>query len=129
MKKDRWRCLANRVEDQLREDFPRATDRWLFEETYKIMRRGFGPEPSDTKYRGEVMGKIGAIWDWLNGKKTLIASILVGVPVIWEVVAAILQAGGVSTDQIAAVGSIILLIVGWAHKLLKVAGLAKAPNR
>jgi len=75
---------------------------------------------------GDAVKKLKAGWNWLNGKKTLIGSILVGVPVIWDAVSRMLVAGGVEDEKVVAVGAILLLVVGWAHKLLKVFGVAKA---
>ena len=75
---------------------------------------------------GEAVKTLKKVWNWLNGKKTLIASILVGVPVIWDTLVGILVAGGFSDERVVAVGAIILLVVGWGHKLLKLLGVAKA---
>ena len=71
------------------------------------------------------MKRISQVFDWLNGKKTLIGSILVGIPVIWDAVSRILVAGGVEDERVIAIGAILLLVVGWAHKLLKVFGVMK----
>jgi len=76
----------------------------------------------------EMLKFLLGLWNWFNGKKTLIASILVGIPIIWEVIATILTAGGVPDHTVAYWGGIILLIVGWAHKLLKAVGMAKTPE-
>ena len=74
------------------------------------------------------MSLIKGVWKWLNGKKVLIASILVGVPVIWDVLDDILIAGGVGEGPVVAIGGTVLLIVGWAHKILKVLGVAEKPK-
>ncbi len=63
------------------------------------------------------------IWSWFDGKKTLIASVLVGVPVIWEQSALILVAAGVDAVALAGIGASILLVVGWVHKFLKFLGV------
>jgi len=68
-------------------------------------------------------------WAWFSGKKTLIASILVGIPVIWEVLQGILISGGVPEGKVIAIGGSLLLVVGWAHKIMKAAGLAKEPEK
>ena len=74
---------------------------------------------------GESMKKV---WNWFNGKKTLIGSILIGVPVIWMEVEKILQTGGVEETTLVAIGGGIALAVGWGHKLMKVLGLAAQPE-
>ena len=115
--------------------------RKAFDAAHREMRK-HGPRPGGPKraplwlragalgFGGREMLKwVTAIWEWLNGKKTLIASILVGIPMIWEIVAQILSAGGVPEHTVAYWGGIILLIVGWAHKLLKTVGLAKVPEK
>lgn len=67
------------------------------------------------------------LWNWLNGKKTLIGVILLSIPVIWEGVAQILAAGGMGPEQVAAIGGVILAVVGIAHKILKALGVASRP--
>lgn len=78
---------------------------------------------------GAAVQKLKSFWNWLNGKKVLIGSILVGVPVIWEALSAILAAGGVSDVKLLAIGGTIALVVGWAHKILKALGLATPPPK
>ena len=66
------------------------------------------------------------LWNWLNGKKTLLGVILVSVPVIWEGLSQILLAGGVlGPEQVVAVGGIILGVIGILHKVLKALGMAQ----
>ena len=67
-------------------------------------------------------------WNWFNGKKTLIGSILVGVPIIWAELSKMLEAGGVPDATVTAIGGTVLLVVGWGHKILKVLGLVKLPG-
>jgi len=73
---------------------------------------------------GENMKKL---WDWLNGKKTLLGVILISVPVIWEGVSQILTVGGMGPEQVAAIGGILLGAVGVLHKILKSLGMASQP--
>lgn len=74
---------------------------------------------------GENMMKV---WKWFNGKKTLIGSLLVGVPLIWAEVSKILAAGGVEDTTLLAIAGGITLVVGWGHKIMKVIGVAKKPE-
>jgi hypothetical protein len=74
---------------------------------------------------GENMMKV---WKWFNGKKTLIGSLLVGVPLIWTEVSKILAAGGVEDTTLLAIAGGITLVVGWGHKIMKVTGVAKKPE-
>lgn len=78
---------------------------------------------------GEAVKFLVGLWRWLNGKKTLIASILIGVPVIWDELAKIFNAAGMPDNQIVAIGAIVLLVTGWIHKLLKVTGVAEKPEK
>jgi len=70
----------------------------------------------------EMVNTLKKIWGWFNGKKTLISSILVGVPVIWETVQVILRTGGVEEATLVGITGSIGLIVGWGHKLVKTFG-------
>ncbi len=74
---------------------------------------------------GENMKKF---WAFLNGKKTLISSILIGAPIIWSTVEGILRTGGVEETTLVAIAGGIGLVVGWGHKLMKVMGLAAQPK-
>jgi hypothetical protein len=67
-------------------------------------------------------------WNWFNGKKTLISSLLVGLPLIWNELAPILGAAGVEEARIIAIGGLVGLVVGWGHKITKVLGLAVKPE-
>ena len=74
---------------------------------------------------GEGVKKLKSGWNWLDGKKTFIGVVLVGIPIIWEPLSAILVAGGVDAEQLVAIGGYIALAVGIAHKLLKAFGIAQ----
>jgi hypothetical protein len=76
----------------------------------------------------EMVKLLSLVWTFFNGKKTLIASILVGVPMIWDALSQILIAGGMPQHSVEYFGGLLLLIVGWAHKALKATGLAKKPD-
>jgi len=83
--------------------------------------------PFKLKVLGIVSGKkeeLETMWKWLDGKKTLIGAILIGVPVIWEGVQPILEAGGVSPEFIGVVAGGIIGAIGIAHKVLKAFGVA-----
>lgn len=68
------------------------------------------------------------VWSWLDGKKTFIGAVLVGVPIIWEALQPILAAGGASPEKVAAIGGVIIGAIGIAHKVLKAFGVAKPPE-
>jgi len=74
------------------------------------------------------VGFLKKVWNWLSGKKTLISSILIGVPVIWETLEGILRTGGVEEATLVTIAGVIGLIVGWGHKILKVLGVAATPE-
>ena len=79
---------------------------------------------------GVSMDKVKLVWQWFNGKKTLISSILVGLPLIWNEVAKILGEAGIQEPTILYITGLVGLIVGWGHKLLKLFGVAEpAPTK
>lgn len=85
-----------------------------------------GPRPGGPVGEGDRMKKA---WEWFNGKKTLIASIFVGVPLIWDIIDDMLIAGGIPEAKVLAIGGSLLLIVGWGHKIMKALGMAKEPEK
>ena len=72
---------------------------------------------------GEAVKTLKKVWDWLNGKKTLLGAILLGAPVVWEAITPILTAGGVTEAKVVAVAGVIATVVGLGHKLLKLLGV------
>jgi hypothetical protein len=114
------------------------SDQRAFDAAHREMRK-HGPRPKVAK--PPLWLKIGAklagegdnfmkLWEWLNGKKTFIGTVLVGVPVVWNAVQPILEASGASPEKVAAIGGILLAGIGIAHKVLKAFGIAlpKAPE-
>ena len=72
---------------------------------------------------GEAVKTLKKVWNWLNGKKTLLGAILLGVPVVWEALTPILTASGVTEAKVVAVAGVIATVVGLGHKLLKFLGV------
>ncbi len=83
--------------------------------------------PFKLKVLGIVSGKkeeLQNMWKFLDGKKTFIGALLVGIPVIWAGVEPILVEGGMSPEKVAAVSGILIGGIGIAHKVLKAFGIA-----
>lgn len=64
------------------------------------------------------------MWRFLDGKKTKIGVVLMAIPVLWQGLQPILEVGGVSPEKAAAIGGIIVVVLGIAHKVLKAFGVA-----
>jgi hypothetical protein len=64
------------------------------------------------------------MWNFLNGRKTKIAAVLMAVPVVWQGIQPILEVAGMSPEKGAVIGGIILGALGVAHKVLKAFGVA-----
>ena len=110
-----------------------------FTRAHRFMAKTFGPRPKGPKKpplwlrmgaklagEGESMKKM---WNWFNGKKTLLGVVLVSVPVIWGGVEPLLAEGGMSPERVAAIGGVIVGGIGILHKLLKATGLAKESEK
>ena len=83
--------------------------------------------PFKLKVLGTISGKkeeLQAMWKFLDGKKTFLGALLVGIPVIWAGVEPILAESGMSPEKIAAVSGILVGGLGIAHKVLKAFGIA-----
>lgn len=107
-------------------------------ETERRMERTFGPRPGKAasakdvgpagpplwlKLLAPLAGVSGAmftkIWDWLNGKKTLIGAIITALAAIAGALPVVLAAVGVNAVLIAKVVGIATMVVGIAHKVYK----------
>jgi VIT1/CCC1 family predicted Fe2+/Mn2+ transporter len=62
---------------------------------------------------------IGKIWDWLNGKKTIIGAIITALAFVAGALPAVLTAFGVSAVLVAKVVGISTTVVGIAHRIYK----------
>lgn len=130
----KWDKCWRRCMEILAKTHPDFSPEWRQEEANRRTRRATGIDrpggpPPWLSVGSFLTGKRGSmkLWNWLNGKKTLIGVVLLSIPVIWEGVAQILSAGGMGAEQVAAIGGAILAVVGIAHKILKALGVASRP--
>lgn len=59
------------------------------------------------------------VWDWLNGKKTVIGAVITAVGVVAGYLPAVLAFFGVEAVHIATVVGVVTAIVGLLHKAYK----------
>lgn len=59
------------------------------------------------------------IWDWLNGKKTIVGAIITAAAVIATYIPGLLAFFGVADVKIAAIIGVATTVVGLLHKLYK----------
>lgn len=138
MTRERWLQIDKLQWEKFRRANPTGNMRKMRQRLTRAMIATHGPCPPKPKTGpswylrlgaralggGEGVGFLKKAWAFLNGKKTLIASILVGVPVIWDVLDDILIHGGMSAGRVTEIGAVLLLVVGWGHKIMKVFGVA-----
>ena len=139
---ERWKQIERLQWEKALRDNPTANRRRLQKKLRNSMVLTHGPCPPKPRTGPPWYLKLGArafgggggvgflkkVWNWLSGKKTLISSILIGVPVIWETLEGILRTGGVEEATLVTIAGVIGLIVGWGHKILKVLGVAARPE-
>jgi hypothetical protein len=115
---------------RLRHSFPTASLQVIQKATHKLMVGKYGVKP--TKPPG-VPGpplwlKISALplgvnmtklWEWLNGKKTLMGIIITVLAWLATNVPVILPAVGIDAILVAKITGILLTVVGIAHKVYK----------
>lgn len=63
-----------------------------------------------------------SIWNWLNGKKTLIGALVGALVAVGDQLGILLPLFGASAVFTAKVAAAILFVVGLGHKLLKALG-------
>jgi VIT1/CCC1 family predicted Fe2+/Mn2+ transporter len=109
-----------------------------FEEANRRMERTFGPRPPAPKVAkdsgpagpplwlkllaplaGVPLDMFTKLWDWLNGKKTLIGAIITGLAYIAGALPAVLPFFGVEAVLAAKIVGIAVTVVGVAHKIYK----------
>ncbi len=103
-----------------------------FEIAHRRTRKAFGPRPSGLRTRPPLWMLLGGedmkrLWDWLNGKKTIIAAVLIAIPTALELIGSTLEAGGLDIVRWDQIAGIVLLFVGLMHKMMKLMGLADGP--
>lgn len=108
-----------------------------FKAAHDRMLRVFGPEPEVPKPKGAAkagpplwvkflaplagveMGFISKIWEWLNGKKTVIGAVITVIALIGDQLGIILPLLGVDAVLVAKVIGIVSMVLGVAHKVYK----------
>jgi hypothetical protein len=110
-----------------------------FERAHKYMQRhhGFRPKGESSgppfwvklsaPFIGVPVDKLKAIWDWLNGKKLFIVSLVAGIPVIWEAVRSVICAasGGTCPASVVQIGLVLATVLAVVHRILKLLGWAE----
>lgn len=76
---------------------------------------------------GSAVDKINALWDWLNGKKTAIGSVILALGFLAAWLPEALPAFGVAPELALKITGVVGVVLGLAHKLYKALFRAEPP--
>jgi hypothetical protein len=130
MTPEEWDKLWWEEFSRLRHAFPTASLTIIQKATFKLMVGKYGPKPSKPvgapgpplwlKISALPLGvNMTKLWDFLNGKKTIIGAAITVLAIIAGALPVVLAAVGVDAILVAKVVGIATTVVGVAHKLYK----------
>jgi len=104
-----------------------------FKEAHRRMLRTFGPQPAEKADKagppflvrvlaplaGVDMNFLAGIWDWLNGKKTIIGTIITVIALVSGQLGVLLPLLGVDAVLIAKIIGVTTMVLGILHKAYK----------
>lgn len=119
-----------------------ATPNRAFEIAHDHMRKRYGYRPKGESsgppfwvkltapFIGVPLDKLTAIWNWLNGKKLFIVSLVAGIPVIWAAIQDVVCAafGGACPASFVQIGLVLGTVLAVIHRILKMLGWVEEPK-